>query len=169
VVSGWWLVVSGCIFIGSDFFKGCEMKILKKNTKIGMLFLAAVFVLAQGIRVDRTNPPVTAEISTDPSIKSLIRQSCYNCHSNETKWPWYSNLAPASWLIAGDVNDGRRKLNFSVWGSYSHDTQELKLREMVEEIRGGDMPPWYYSMMHPGSQVKPENFGLIEKWTTGHY
>jgi len=93
------------------------MRNARKIMKIAFFILVAVFVLAQAIRVERLNPPVQAEITADPAVKPLLRRACYDCHSNETVWPWYSNVAPASWLIASDVEEGRSNLNFSEWGS----------------------------------------------------
>ncbi len=141
------------------------MRSFRKDAKIAVLVLVAALLLAQAIRIQKSNPPVSADISTDPAVKHLLQRACYNCHSNETVWPWYSNVAPASWLVASDVNEGRRQLNFSEWGTYNRDTQARKLKAISEEVKDGDMPPWYYSMMHRESHLTPEEKERIRAWT----
>jgi hypothetical protein len=142
-----------------------SMRNVLKDAKIAALVLAAVLLLAQVIRMERSNPPVRYEISTNPAVQSLLRRACYNCHSNQTIWPWYSNIAPASWLVASDVHEGRQHLNFSEWGSYGGDKQSHKLNTIAEEIRDGDMPPWYYSLMHSESRLSSSERGQILSWT----
>jgi hypothetical protein len=89
---------------------------------------------------EQTNPPVQAEPQWDsPLTRSLAVRTCYDCHSNETVWPWYSKIAPASWIVRGDVNQGRRELNFSEW----HRRQK-EAGEAAKVVRSGAMPPWYY-------------------------
>ena len=93
---------------------------------------------------DHINPSATMEPMWDsPTTRALTKQACFDCHSNETKWPAYSNIAPVSWLIQRDVNQGRRVLNFSEW-ERSH--QEAV--DAVEEVREGEMPPVLYMLMH---------------------
>jgi hypothetical protein len=141
------------------------MRSFRKDAKIGSLVLLAALVAAQAIRIERTNPPVRSEISTDPAVKNLLRKACYDCHSNETVWPWYSRVAPVSWLVGSDVQEGRRELNFSEWGAYAGDFQERKLKSIAEEVQDGGMPPWYYSIMHHKSKLTPEERALISNWT----
>jgi len=126
----------------------------------------AALIVAQVIRINKTNPPVQSEVTTDPAIKPLLKKACYDCHSNETVWPWYSNVAPVSWLIGSDVNEGREKMNFSEWGNYSADVQSKHLQKIVEEVAEGGMPPWYYAIMHRDAHLTPEERGQIKKWTT---
>jgi hypothetical protein len=146
------------------------MRNYRKNVKIGVLVLIVALFAAQAIRIQKTNPPSHSEISANPAIKPLLKKACFNCHSNETVWPWYSSIAPVSWLIGSDVNEGRRELNFSEWESYSGDVQKQKLKAIAEELQDGDMPPWYYSMMHRDSQLSPEERNKIKDWavTTQH-
>jgi len=106
-----------------------------------------------------------SEVNADSSVKPLLKRACYDCHSNQTVWPWYSSLAPVSWLIGSDVKEGRGHLNFSEWGSYSADTRGHKLKEIAEEVEGKGMPPWYYSMMHGDSRLSPEERSQIKNWT----
>ncbi len=104
----------------------------------------AILLLIQAIPYgrDHTNPPVVAEPAWDSAqTRAFAKASCFDCHSNETKWPWYTNIAPASWLTENDVKSGRSALNFSEWNG----PQETD--DIVEAVRGGEMPPWYYAWM----------------------
>ncbi len=100
----------------------------------------------------KTNPPIIAEPTWDsPETKTLVQRACYDCHSNETKWPWYSNIAPVSWLVIHDTNEGRSKLNFSQWGIGKQEAEEAA--EMVEK---GEMPPGIYLPTHPEARLTAE-------------
>ncbi len=141
------------------------MRSFRKDAKIGILVIVAALLLAQSIRIEKSNPPVHNDISADPAIKPLLRRACYNCHSNETVWPWYSSVAPASWLVASDVNEGRRQLNFSDWEAYSQKVREEKLKAIADEMQEGDMPPWYYSLVHRDARLKSTEREQIRAWT----
>ena len=82
-------------------------------------------------------------------MRQLTKDACFDCHSNETTWPWYSNVAPVSWMVQHDVDSGRATLNFSEWNR----PQEAELDELVEVVKGGEMPPWYYRIAHPKSRL----------------
>ena len=106
-------------------------------------FVAVAVVLGAAIQfvpVARTNPPVTGDIPAPPEIKTLLRNACYDCHSHETVWPWYSRVAPVSWLVAHDVEEGREHLNFSAWTDYKPLKQSVLLAGAAEEIEEGEMP-----------------------------
>ncbi len=87
--------------------------------KKALIILIVILVAIQFIPVDKTNPPVTAELDAAMEIISVFKRSCYDCHSNETVWPWYSSIAPVSWLVTADVKEARKHLNFSEWGNLS--------------------------------------------------
>ena len=128
-----------------------------------ILFFIALIVI-QFIPVDRTNPASISEINAPDDLKTIFRNSCYNCHSNETVWPWYSYIAPASWLLVSDVNEGREHLNFSNWNTLDL-SKQTKLREEIwEEIREEHMPLWQYRILHPGSKLSQEQKNLIRNW-----
>ena len=111
-----------------------------------------LFGLIQLIPVDRTNPPVTQEPPwSSPEARAIVKTQCFSCHSNETTWPWYSYIAPASWLIASDVSEGRQKFNFSDWGN-----NPGQLREMLRQIDRGSMPPLQYTLFHPETRLNPQ-------------
>ncbi len=116
-----------------------------------LLGLIAVFALIQFVPFghDHTNPAVVQEPAWDSAqTRALAKRACFNCHSNETTWPWYSNVAPVSWLTQRDVNGGRRHLDFSEWNK-----PQKHAGHAVEEIKGGDMPPWFYLPMHPEAKL----------------
>jgi len=142
------------------------MRSFRKDAKIGALVLVAALVVAQAVRIEKTNPPEFSEISAAPEIQPLLRRACYDCHSNETVWPWYSNIAPVSWMVGSDVAEGRRMLNFSEWGRYANDNQGVKLSGIIKEMQDGDMPPWYYSAIHRNSRLNQQERERIKAWAT---
>ena len=129
-----------------------------------VLALCIVLVVIQLIPVSRTNPPVTADIPTSPAVKTVLRRACYDCHSNETVYPWYSHVAPASWLLAHDVSEGREELNFSTWNQYSAKDQGKKTHEIREVIVEGEMPPWYYTLIHRDAVLSSEDRTVLQSW-----
>lgn len=118
-----------------------------------ILAIVALLLVIQLIPVQRDNPPVTQEIVAPAEVKAFLRRSCYDCHSNETKWPWYSYVAPVSWLVAHDVHEGREELNFSEMDRYSERRKKRKLKKALEEIEEGEMPLWFYIPLHPDARV----------------
>lgn len=126
--------------------------------------LVLVLVLCQLIPVERSNPPVTAEIKAPAAVAPLLRRACYDCHSNETVWPGYSRVAPISWLVASDVSEGRDHLNFSTWGELPAARQAKRLREIGKALGEGEMPPWYYLPMHPQARLKDAEKARLLSW-----
>jgi hypothetical protein len=128
-----------------------------------ILFFVALIVI-QFIPVQRTNPAIFSDIDAPAEIKAIFQRSCYDCHSNETNWPWYSYVAPTSWIMIGHVNEGRENLNFSTWGTLDR-SKQAKLREKIwEEIREEQMPLWQYRIMHPGSKLSQEDKNRVRNW-----
>jgi cytochrome c551/c552 len=125
----------------------------------------AVLVAAQAFRIDRTNPPVQQDVAAIPEVDALLRRACYDCHSNETVWPWYSQVAPVSWLLARDVREGRRELNFSTWDAYDTKKKTKKLKETAEEVAEGEMPPWVYVALHRHAALSPADAERLRAWT----
>jgi hypothetical protein len=127
---------------------------------------ACLWVGAQLIRFEHTNPPITGEIQAPPAVKRALRSACYDCHSNETGWPWSASLAPISWLVHHDVTEGRRRLNFSGWDAYTSDpgTQLQKLRNIQKAMAEDGMPPWYYRLAHPDSKLTDAQQKVILRW-----
>jgi hypothetical protein len=113
----------------------------------GALGLFGLLLLIQAVPYGRnhSNPPVTREPAWDsPETRALAERACFDCHSNQTKWRWYSNIAPASWLVQRDVDGGRSQFNFSEWDK----PQDVSAGDIAEAIRGGSMPPWFYVLLH---------------------
>lgn len=135
--------------------------------KIIAAVLIVAFIGIQFIPAERTNPPVTGEIDAPAEVKEIFMRSCYDCHSNESVWPWYSYIAPASWLLADDVGDGRAELNFSEWKGYDEKKKQKKIKETWEEVKEGEMPQWYYVIMHPGAKLSDADKETIRKWSEG--
>jgi heme-binding protein len=118
---------------------------------IGLGGAAVLFVLIQAVPYGRshTNPPVTKEPAwNSPATRALAKQACFDCHSNETNWKWYTWVAPVSWLTQRDVDGGRASLNFSQW-----DRPQDGAGDAVEATRSGSMPPWFYPLMHPKANL----------------
>jgi hypothetical protein len=106
------------------------------------------FLGIQFVRPELTNPPVTAEIQAPPEVKQILRNSCYNCHSNETKLPWFDEVAPAYWIVIRDVKEAREHLNFSEIGKLPAGQQKGVLFEAVNMIQLGAMPLPSYTRVH---------------------
>ncbi len=136
-------------------------------TKAVLIILILAFIGIQFVDVEKTNPPVKGDIGAPQEVKTILKKSCYDCHSNETKWPWYSNVAPVSWFVTDDVNSGRRHLNFSAWETYNDVRKEKKMKEIWDEISQDDMPMKAYTYMHPGTELDLNEKGIIKKWVTG--
>ena len=134
---------------------------MRRVASFGLLLLLLAVLVAQVIPVSRRNPPATGDIAV------TLREACYDCHSNETVWPWYSRVAPVSWLVASDVREGREEVNFSEWNSYSEKRKAKKLKEMADEIRDGDMPPWYYEIMHADASMNELQRDALLQWLDG--
>jgi mono/diheme cytochrome c family protein len=113
------------------------------------LLVAAILIQFIPFGHTHTNPPQIKEPAWDsPNTRELFHRACFDCHSNATTWPWYSNVAPVSWLVQRDVNGGRSHLNFTEW-----DRPQKHAEHVTEEVKQGDMPPWFYLPMHPAARL----------------
>ncbi|HEY1743893.1 MAG TPA: heme-binding domain-containing protein [Granulicella sp.] len=128
------------------------------------LIAGAVFVGLQFIRPTLTNPPVTAELQAPPEVRAVLRQSCYSCHSNETKLPWFDQVVPAYWIVTKDVKEARAHLNFSEIGKLPAAQQKAALYEAVNMIQLGAMPLPSYLRVHPGAAVSAENLKVLRDY-----
>jgi len=118
--------------------------------RAGVALVAAVAII-QLVPYGRshTNPPVTGEPTWDsPATRKLVERACFDCHSHKTTWPWYSQVAPVSWLVQSDVDEAREHLNFSAW-----DKPQGHADDAAEAVDEGEMPPAYYSILHPEAQL----------------
>lgn len=117
--------------------------------------LLACCVCLQLIPIDRTNPPVVSEPKWDsPSTRALAKRACFDCHSNETVWPWYSYVAPISWTVAFDVFRGRREMNFSEWPAGVDGSRAASRIE--RNVSDGEMPPRNYLLLHPDASLSAQ-------------
>ena len=132
--------------------------------RIIVIVVIVVLIGIQFIPVSGTNPPVTGEIKAPENVMQVLRNSCYDCHSNESLWPWYSKIAPVSWLVVSDVNEGREYLNFSEWESYSIQEKAEDLEEIWEDVEEGEMPLWYYLPLHPEARLSDKDMETIKNW-----
>ena len=129
---------------------------MKRSVLLGIPI--GLFLLLQLVPVgrDHTNPAVTAPVRWDtPATEALARRACYDCHSNETRWPWYSNVAPMSWLVADHVKEGRAKMNFSAFDPNDRRAAHAA-EEAPEEVQAGEMPLKQYLPLHREAQLTPE-------------
>jgi len=143
------------------------MKRILKWTVRGLIVLV---VIIQFYRPARTNPPIDMKMSIDSSmqlsadVSSILRRSCYDCHSSETVWPWYSNVAPVSWYLVNHVNDGRKELSFSDWGTYKARRKARKLKEICEQLEKDEMPLSTYRPLHPAAKLSEADKNLLCEW-----
>lgn len=128
------------------------------------LALLVLVIAIQFVPVETTNPPVETDIPTSPEVKAVLQRACYDCHSHETAWPWYSRVAPLSWRLARDVREGRAALNFSTWDQYSTQAQVKKLHESWVYETEGQMPPWFYLPVHRDARLSAEDRALLRQW-----
>jgi Haem-binding domain len=127
--------------------------------------VGVVFLLLQLMRPELKNPPVTAELQAPPDVKHILKNSCYNCHSNETQMPWFDKIVPAYWLVTRDVNMARKHLNFSEIGTKQALTKVI-LYQSVYEIQLGKMPPPSYKLLHPRAVITPEQLAILRAYAT---
>lgn len=144
---------------------------MKKWLKIALIVIVAFLVVAQFFRPSFVNPPVdpaktlAATAVVPPNVQSILDRSCRDCHSNTTVYPWYSKVAPVSWLLARDINDGRHNVNFSEWGNLTKKRKLRKLKNICDEVKQGDMPLWFYLPLHPKAKLSGDDVKAICTWT----
>lgn len=128
--------------------------------------LVIVLLLAiQLIPVDRSNGPETAPLRAAPEVLAVFQQSCFDCHSQQTVWPWYAKVAPVSWWVAHHVTEGREKLDFSSWENLPGDRKRKLAGEIYDEAAQGEMPLRGYPQMHPAARVTGAELNLIKGWS----
>lgn len=134
------------------------------------LGLVLLFVVMQFVRIDRTNPPVdpTVDLASmhnmPQNVKAIMKKACYDCHSFETVYPWYTNIAPVSWWIGDHIEHGRDELNFSVWGTYSEKRQDHKIDEINELVEEGEMPLESYLIVHGDAKLTDQEVKEMLDW-----
>lgn len=146
---------------------------LRRIFKISLGAILGALLIAQFFQPTHTNPPTDpgssfAAVAEPPAaVVAIVTRACGDCHSNETAWPWYSHVSPASWLVFQDVQDGRGHLNFSEWSRFGPEEARSRIREVCEQAREREMPPWYYLPLHPTASLSKTDIGALctVRWT----
>ena len=138
------------------------MKILLNILGWGLGFL----LLLQFIQIDIPTPPkATAqdEIKASKEVMAILKKSCYDCHSNNTKYPWYGNIAPISWQVHSNIKNGRGWMNFSIWNKYDEKKKQKFYKGIVKSLKF-KMPPAEYLLIHKDARLKPQERKLLQDW-----
>ena len=127
----------------------------------------AVAGAIQLIPVRRDNPPVRFEVEAPVEVHAILERSCYDCHSNRTRWPWYSRVAPVSWLVAHDVHRARREVNFSEWPAFDLEEQDHLMGGIAKQVDRGRMPLPIYLVVHGDARLSAADRGRLLRWARG--
>ena len=132
-------------------------------------WLIIVFILIQFVRPDRNYSEITEldysnELRVSKEVKEILEVSCVDCHSNDTEYPWYGEIAPISWYLAYHVNDGKEHLNFSEWNSYNKNQKEHILKDLKEELEDQNMPLKSYLLLHNKAKLSEQQYELLLEW-----
>ena len=138
------------------------MKVLLNILGWGLGFL----LLLQFIQIDIPNPPKASpqdEIKAPKEVMNILKRSCYDCHSNNTKMPWYGNIAPISWQVHENIKDGRAWMNFSIWNRYSEDKKQNFYKGIIKSIQF-KMPPPEYTLIHKNAKLSTKDKKVLQAW-----
>jgi len=143
---------------------------MKKNIKKIGFVLLAIFLGMQIIPrsynlndKEDTNDILTL-YNAPKEIETLIKTSCYDCHSNNTKYPWYNKIQPIAWFMQGHIKEGKEELNFSEFATYSKRKQKSKIKSILSQIKDDEMPLWSYSLIHRDAKLSAEDKKMLEEW-----
>ena len=140
---------------------------MKKKILYGIFI---IIIILQFFRIDKTNPEINLDndfitITNPPAeISAMLKSTCYDCHSNETRYPWYSNITPISWWVKDHIDEGRDELNLSEWGAFKFKRKDHKLEEMIELIEDGEMPLNEYTWTHADAKLSIEQKNKLIDW-----
>jgi hypothetical protein len=141
---------------------------MKKILKWAVIVLLTVFLLLQLANPARTNPPVISDMIADTHppepVATALVAACYDCHSHQTKWPWYSHIGPVAWLVANDVNEGRHNLDLSEWPADDAKRAVRRLEDMSDNIGSADMPPKKYTAIHADARLTADQRKVMTDW-----
>ena len=141
---------------------------MKKMSKWVLGVLIVIFALLQFTNPPHTNPPVVNDLmatsAPPPPVAAMLHAACYDCHSHETRWPWYSRIAPVSWTIADYVNEGRTNLDLSVWPADNPARAAKRLESMSEQIDYQEMPLKKYTLIHAGARLTENQRKELTAW-----
>lgn len=134
------------------------------KARVVIISIIALFIIMQLIPVNQINPPVVQKAVLPTEVQSILQESCFDCHSNETEWPWYSRIAPGSFLITHDVVEGRKHLNFSDFsGMDAFDSSDVA-DEILEVLEEGSMPLPPYLILHPNASLSDSETQILMQW-----
>lgn len=142
----------------------------KKLLKIVLIILIVGLVISQFIRPERfstgevTKDDIANVLKVPDDVQKILKRSCFDCHSNHTVWPWYTNISPVNWLVYDDVNSGRHKMNFSEWGKLTVSKQSTKLQNICDKLKDGDMPLPKYLLIHRDAVLSQQEKDILCKW-----
>lgn len=137
----------------------------KRRWQYGLAGLVLLFLILQLFPAAAAdNPAVEEEVTAPTEVRQILRQSCYDCHSHETAWPWYASVAPAKWLVRGHVEDARSDLNFSTWNRYDTDEATHKWEEVAEEVEEDHMPLRSYLIVHRDARLTDADRQRLIEW-----
>jgi hypothetical protein len=146
------------------------MERVRGNLGLTAAICLGVALLIQVIRPPRENPPtdptatIAAHVAIPPATDAILHRACYDCHSNDTRWPWYSGVAPISWFVIGHVNDGREALNFENWSAHRSRNPVPPLNRVCSEVKSGGMPLSTYLWMHADAQLSADDKTVLCDW-----
>jgi hypothetical protein len=138
--------------------------------KISLLVLLIAFIGIQFIQPARNengqvlSSDISKVVTVPENVQSILQTSCYDCHSNNTRYPWYNYVQPAAWILANHIKHGKRDLNFSDFGSYSVRKQQSKLKAIADQVKDGEMPLYSYTIIHKNARLSKEEKALIIDW-----
>ena len=132
----------------------------------GVIGLGLQFVPVKGIGV---NPPERYAIKAPLEVEAIMRKACFDCHTNETRWPWYARIAPGSWLMARDVKKGRSRMNISEWSDDDKEAMQVDMENSWDQIAEGNTPPWFYQLpFHPDAILSDKEKETLKGWLLAH-
>jgi len=143
---------------------------MKRAVKIVAIVLVAGFVVIQFFPIDQTNPPIVAAETIEAGtvvpadISEILGRSCVDCHSNNTRYPWYSNVQPSAWFLKDHIDEGRRELNFSVFNTYTAKKKAKKFQEICEQLEAGEMPIPSYVWIHRDAALSDSDRTTLCEW-----
>ena len=146
---------------------------MKRVVKIIAIVLVAGFVIIQFFRIDKTNPPIVAAETIEAGtvvpadISEILGRSCVDCHSNNTRYPWYSDVQPSAWFLKDHIDEGRRELNFSVFNTYAAKKKAKKFQEICEQLEQGEMPIPSYVLIHRDAALSDSDRRTLCEWAKG--
>ena len=143
-----------------------EQSVPKGAGKRLIIILVSIILLFQLITIDKTNPPYNKkdQIQAPKPIMNILKRSCWDCHSNDTIWPWYANIAPFSWTISRHVKVGRQYVNFSIWNTYTPEQKDKKLTAIYKSVHTA-MPLSSYTQIHKKAILTKQDRDMLRSWT----